>query len=116
MRTLLIAALMLVASSASAQLAKMYNWQSRPTTTWTKYYKTVSPKILFLEVSIDTTTATGDVDTLIVAFNADTTATNYFRLFATDKGGEVKLWSPIYIDTVRIRTVSGTLPIRVEIH
>ena len=89
---------------AFGQLRKMYVSKGTVTTSWTKIYKTSPQKITQLEVISDGTTS----DTLYVAFEHDTTATQKFPLLA----GESLYFATVYLDTVRLKASANTIPYR----
>lgn len=112
MKRLALAFLMLVGTTAMAQIQTMYTTSGRATSSWTTIQKSDYERIFYFEVANDTTVSvTGD--SLFVAFANDTSGTRRFMML----GGEVLTLDNLNVTKVMIRASgANAIPYRVRYH
>ena len=113
MKNLIISALILFGFSvAEAQWTKMYTWRQTATTSWTSISKPSYAKIRQFCIAVESTT---DSDTLWVAFNNDTTATNIWPMSVVGGVGESDFFSSVDLTNVRVKS-NGSVVFKIRVH
>lgn len=110
MRTLLIALLVLCASTAFSQIAEQWVWHGTVGTSWVYLAKdTTKPYVKTLQFEIISDES--DNDTLWVALGADTTAGKIWPMLQ----GESMFFPSTYVAGIRIKA-SDSVPYRVRLY